>query len=373
MTHQFIHACAGSGKTQHIVDHCSEGATQNVQRLIITLTTSGQDELEQRLGKATNPLAATPEVTGWYLFLLNHIVRPYLPLLFRKHRVTGFIFDAGDARARLRRIPKSNARRYLSENDMAYKDYLEELAAELMIKAGGLVENRLALIYDEIIIDEAQDISRSGLDVIELLLRQDRFHCLLVGDSRQSLIDSSLSSRKNKKADRENLLEWYRRFSREHRLKIIEKSETYRFNQSIADFSDTIFPKTLGFSPTVSRMKEETPHDGVFLVAQEDLEQYFKTYGPTVLRASKASWRDREELTPINFGISKGRTFHRVMILATKSIEDFCLKGKGLTSKSACGFYVAVTRARYSVAIVVQKTRKKLIETAPPELTIWMP
>lgn len=368
MTHQFIHACAGSGKTQHVIDHCNTGPT-DARRLIITLTTTGQDELEGRLHQAIDSSAPMPEVTGWYAFLMNHIVRPYLPLMFPNQRVAGFIFDSGEVKAALRYKPKTDVARYFSKTNMVYKDNLEELAAALMDKANGLVENRLSRIYDEIIIDEAQDISRSGLDVIEHLLHQTPIECLLVGDSRQSLLDSSLSSRKNKKADRQNLMEWYRRFEESGNLTITEKSDTYRFNQTIANFSDTIFPKELGFAPTVSQMSEVSSHDGVFLVAKEDLDDYLTTFSPTVLRASKASWKDQTTLKPINFGNAKGRAYQRVIILATGPIREFCMRGKALKDKSACAFYVAVTRAQYSVAIAVDVSRKKLVETSL--LPVW--
>ncbi len=372
MTHQFVHACAGSGKTQHVIDHCTQ-SQPNVRRLIITLTLTGQDELEGRLQKNIAPSAPAPEITGWYAFLTNHIVRPYLPLLFPGQRVTGFMFDPGDARKSLRYKKKTDPRRYFSEIGMIYKDNLEELATGLIDKAGGLVENRLRLIYHEILIDEAQDISRSGLDVIARLLHQDPVRCLLVGDSRQSLLDSSLSSQKNRKADRQNLMEWYRQFEKSGRLRIDEKVETYRFNQTIADFSDTIFPKKFGFSSTVSRMNDETSHDGVFLLAKEDLGKYIAEFNPTVLRHSSSSWRDQTEHNPITFGNSKGRTYQRVIILATGPIQDFCLKGKELKDKSACAFYVAVTRAQYSVAIVINQSRKNLIASAPQGLPVWTP
>ena len=372
MMHQFVHACAGSGKTQHVIDHCSQGQP-NVRRLIITLTLAGQDELEGRLEKNIGPSVPVPEVMGWYAFLTNHIVRPYLPLLFPEQRVAGFIFDPGDSRKSLRFKKKTDPRRYFSETGMIYKDNLEELATGLIDRAGGLVENRLHLIYDEILIDEAQDVSRSGSDIIARLLHQDLVHCLLVGDSRQSLLDSSLSSRKNRKADRQNLMAWYREFVNLGRLKVDEIVETYRFNQAIADFSDTIFPKRFGFSSTVSRMNDESSHDGVFLLAKEDLEPYVAEFNPTVLRHSSSSWRDQIAHNPITFGNSKGRTYQRVVILATGAIQNFCLKGEELKDRSACAFYVAVTRAQYSVAIVINQSRKNLIASAPLGIPVWTP
>lgn len=372
MNHRLIHACAGSGKTQSIIDHCHVD-TAPKRRLIITLTTSGQDELESRLQQGTATSVWRPEVTGWYAFLLSHIVRPYIQRVFDNLRVTGFLFDCGDLRQALRYKKKSDPSRYFSPTGMAYRDTLEELSVLVMRHVDGLVENRLSLIYDEIVIDEVQDISRIGLDVIARLLQQNSFRCFLVGDSRQSLLDSSLSSSRNKNADRQNLLAWYRNLETTTQLRIEEKTETFRFNQAIADFSDTIFPNNLGFSSTQSLMTTYSGHDGVFLVASEDLDTYVERFKPVVLRDSKKSWKDRTNLFPINFGLSKGRTFERVAILATEPIANFCLSGDALKGKSACSFYVGVTRAKYSVAIVIKKPRSRLLSAVADSIKVWSP
>lgn len=372
MKHYFIHACAGAGKTQRLIDHCSQRKS-DTRRLILTLTLSGQDEIKDRLRSGTTQVESFVEVTGWYAFLLHHVIYPYLPLVFPKQRVNGFIFDAGDAVDKIRFKKKTDPQRYFTADALVYKDHLEELAALIMIKANGLVQNRLSQIYDEILIDEAQDISRSGLDVIDQLLKQDDVRCIIVGDSRQSLLDSSLSSTRNKGADRQKLIHWYRQFEKQGSLQIEEITETYRCNQAIAEFSDTIFSKNLDFASTVSLMHEKSSHSGVFLVAKQDLESYYTAFEPTVLRYSKTSWKDQDALHHINFGVAKGHTYEHVMILATKSIQDFCLKNKQLAGKTACSFYVAVTRAKYSVAIVVNCSRKKLLSASPTALTIWMP
>ncbi|MDH2455530.1 AAA family ATPase [Corynebacterium bovis] len=375
MKHLLIHACAGWGKTQHIIERCSQDVSE-VRRLIITLTLSGQDELEGRLRQVPDLSVTNQQVSGWYKFLMDHVVRPYLPLVFPGQRVTGFIFDPGSEKEKIRKKKKDDRRRYFSDTGMLYKDNLEELAAKVMLKSGGLVEDRLGRIYDEIVFDEVQDISRSGLDVIECLLKQRAVRCLLVGDSRQSVLDSGLASRKNKAADRQKLIEWYRQFQNDGHLTIEEKCETSRFNQKIAKFSDSIFPKELGFCHTVSRMKKRDSgesHEGVFLVAKEDIDAYYEKFAPKVLRHSSASWAGQDILEPMNFGVSKGRTYSRVMILASGPIQDFCLNNKALKGKSACGFYVAVTRARYSVAIVVNKPRSELEILVPPGFSLWPP
>lgn len=307
---------------------------------------------------------------GWYAFLLNHVIRPYLPLLFPDVTITGFLFEAGEEKEDLLYKKQQDPRRYFTDTGLVYRDNIEELAYQVLVKAEGRVEYRLQRIYDEIVVDEAQDISRYGLEVIKKLLQQGHVPCLLVGDSRQSLLDSSLKSPKNKKADRLNLLDWYRQLDLSV-LDICEKAETYRFNQTIADFSDSIFPDEYGFTRTTSRMNERTGHDGVFLISEDDLDAYYKEFKPIVLRRSKDSWKECDSFDPINFGVSKGRTYERVAVLATEPIRDFICKGRPLKGKAACAFYVAVTRAKYSVAVVVKAVRSNCLAPAITNVEVW--
>lgn len=51
MTHLFVHAATGSGKTEHIVCTCAN-RDKPKRRLIITLIQSGQEELISRLSDA---------------------------------------------------------------------------------------------------------------------------------------------------------------------------------------------------------------------------------------------------------------------------------------------------------------------------------
>jgi hypothetical protein len=55
----------------------------------------------------------------------------------------------------------------------------------------------------------------------------------------------------------------------------------------------------------------------------------------------------------INFGIAKGRTYDRVLIFPTANMKKY-LKTKDVgDAGDIAKFYVAVTRAKYSVAFVV--------------------
>ena len=70
----------------------------------------------------------------------------------------------------------------------------------------------------------------------------------------------------------------------------------------------------------------------------------------------------------INFGISKGLTFDRVLIRPTEKIMDF-LKYGSIPEKAKEKLYIAITRARYSVGFIVPNEvdldsfyNKKIIE-----------
>ena len=69
----------------------------------------------------------------------------------------------------------------------------------------------------------------------------------------------------------------------------------------------------------------------------------------------------------MNFGLCKGKTVPRVLIYPTKDMEKSLKNSKTmLKDQTASLFYVAITRAMYSVAIVVNKPRDF-------DITEWTP
>lgn len=369
MTHLFVHAAAGSGKTERIVRTC---ANQNGPRngLIITLTESGQEELASRLAVACKT-AQRPDVMGWYAFLIRHYVRPYLPYVFEGIHPTGFVFDSDPNKLRFLK----GVQRHFTSGGSIYKDTLAELAIKIAEAADGAVENRLSRIYDEIFIDEAQDIGRKSLDVIDRLLKSEAPRVVVVGDVRQSLIDSDRMSTKNKTADRMELLNWYRAHEAAGRLEIEEMTQTFRSNQIIASFADAILPAELGFAATESANRMVTGHDGVFLVQEEHLAEYLQQYDAVPLRDRVTSGKHLDRLRFRNIGQVKGLTFNRVIIYPTQPMLDLISKGKPMAEKSACSFYVAVTRAKSSVAIIVDSKRLTRLLRENPVLPVelWTP
>jgi DNA helicase II / ATP-dependent DNA helicase PcrA len=76
-------------------------------------------------------------------------------------------------------------------------------------------------------------------------------------------------------------------------------------------------------------------------------------FNPTVLRWNRAA--NTLGLLAMNIGVSKGSTFDRVLIFPTKPMLTYIKSGDPTILASRERLYVAVTRARYSVAFVVER------------------
>ena len=343
-------AVAGSRKTQSIVDACV-GGDPDRRRLALTYTLTGQDELSSRL-KTSCPAGQAPEVSGWYAFLLRHWVRPYLPLQFPGRRLRGLNFDGEPSRGRY----ASGEERFLDDYGRAYKMHLSKLATDVSKASNGSVIDRLQRIYDEIYIDEVQDLTGCDLHVLAQLM-ESGIDLYMVGDVRQSVFDTNPQDPTLKQYRGVKMLDWFSEQENSNSLSIEHSVQTWRSNQAIADFSDSLFPAEFSFAATESMQSQSTDHDGVFAIAESHVAAYVKEFEPMCLRSSIRTATD-VDLPFMNFGGVKGRTVDRVLIFPTGTVTDFLIKGRELKPQTACGLYVAVTRARHSVAFVLDDPSK---------------
>ena len=102
------------------------------------------------------------------------------------------------------------------------------------------------------------------------------------------------------------------------------------------------------------------------MVHVADVDAYLETYRPVQLRDSKRT-NVNDNYAVFNFGDSKGLTFDRTLIYPTAPMEKWVFDhNTELQPKSRARFYVAVTRARYSVAIIVKNTEAEI-----PGVSVW--
>jgi hypothetical protein len=349
-------AVAGGRKTQSIVDDC-RAAPKGRQILVVTYTRNNQQELISRLA-CYRPLEAHVEVQGWFSFLLSHWVRPYLPTRWPGQRLRGLNFDGNPGRY------AKGASRFLDSDGRAYKLHLAQLALQTHQASSGAALNRLSRIYDEIHIDEIQDLNGYDLDVLAELMASP-VELNLVGDVRQALIQTNIQDPRNNQYKGTNIKRWFDAHESRGSLKISHEATTWRLNQLIADFADGIFDGSWGFRRTVSRNTDVTGHDGLFAVSPEHISEYFARYGPLCLRHSAACARSLD-LPFMNIRIAKGLSQDRVLIYPTIGMTNFLRNGRAMAATPSCSLYVAVTRARFSVAFIADNP-------AGLGLTVWTP
>lgn len=228
----------------------------------------------------------------------------------------------------------------------------------------GALLHRLECIYDEILIDEVQDLSSHDWEIFDVLIRSS-IEVHMVGDIRQSVLATNPRSKKNTKYSYANSIAWFREREAEGLLTIEESRTTWRCHPVIAAFSDTIFDPSWEFPSTHSENRTSTDHDGVHLVATKHVNDYVAKFDPQCLRHSVSSGKGHD-LAFLNFKVAKGMTFERVLIFPTVPITKFVSRGLLLEAMPASTFYVAVTRAKQSVGIVLD-------DPGTSKLPIWWP
>jgi DNA helicase-2/ATP-dependent DNA helicase PcrA len=356
MANHLTLAVAGSRKTQGIVDYCAS-LPNDQSALVVTFTQNNQAELRSRLAKYAGDHPGIT-VMGWFMFLLRDFARPFLPFKFPGKRILGFNFDGQP-----HRMAKGYSR-FLDPNGAAYACELGRLSQELIEASRGALLHRLECIYDVILIDEVQDFSSHDWEIIDALLGSS-IEVRMVGDIRQSVLATNPRSTKNKKYAYADAVNWFRERETLGVLTISDNTTTWRCHPKIAEFSDTIFNSNWSFPPTVSVNNTVTGHDGVFLIRHEHVYDYVDCFHPQCLRDSVKSGK-AFELKYINFRLAKGMTWKRILIVPTANITRFVQSKKYLDPVPAAKFYVAVTRAEQSVAIVIN-------DPGESQLPYWNP
>jgi len=339
-------AVAGSGKTQGIVNECAAVAKSD-RVLVLTYTSANQTEIENRIdtrvGDHHNIM-----VSGWFSFLIAHFVRPYLPFLYRGRHVQGFDFE-GTPQMYLKTEDWS---RYFNSEGAVYKVHLPQIALRINDASNGVCMRRLEKSYDRVLIDEVQDLCGYDLEVLSLLM-DSNLRVEMVGDIRQAILATNGRESKNKKFMYMKIWDWFRAREKDGSLTITQQRDSWRCRPEIAAMADSLFDSDWGFDSTVSRNNWDTNHDGVFLVHTCDVDSYMETFSPMPLRDSASSGKQFDHLGFTNFGKAKGCTAERVLIFPTTPISKFIQNGKKLESSAAAKFYVGITRARQSVAIIL--------------------
>jgi DNA helicase-2/ATP-dependent DNA helicase PcrA len=357
-------ASAGAGKSERIAKEALERAANGRKVLLLTYTINNQFELVRAICRINKFQPETIVVKGWFSFLLDDMIRPYQRCILDQ-RVSGITFDSRNPhllegktfhiKGRTEKIGDHwNPRHYVTRDNHAHTYYLAKLATRIHEQTGGKPARRLAEIYDAIFIDEIQDLVGWDFAVVRAILGTSIAELDCVGDFRQSIYETSETSKKP-----QTIAEKFAEFAAMG-FATKDLAISWRCIQSICDLADRLHASDGLYSPTKSQVTvvppEHADHQGIFAVPASRLKEYLEKYNPVILRRNRQT---EEELcdgrAAYNFGESKGMGFERVLIIPPDPHAKFLCGDttafkKAKTDESRNKLYVAITRAKYSVA-----------------------
>jgi DNA helicase-2/ATP-dependent DNA helicase PcrA len=246
---------------------------------------------------------------------------------------------------------------YFTNSGKIYSDRLPKFVVKANQKTNGEVIKRISRIYPLILVDEVQDLAGYDLDILKLLFKS-KSEVLLVGDPRQV---TYLTHHENKYAKYKNgkikcFIEEECKRPIECNVDTTTLNCSHRNNNQICEFSHKLYAPE-GYdkiSPCECSgcRTYDVDDEGIYLVKSKDVDAYLQKYNPIQLRWS-VSRKVNLNYSVYNFGESKGKTFERVIIYPTDKMEKWVYRNStSLPFSTKAKFYVGITRARFSVAIV---------------------
>lgn len=350
---KLIVAAAGSGKTTYLVDEALK--KQDAKILITTYTEANESEIRKKIIERNKYIPKNITIQTWFSFLIEHGAKPYQGVLFRKD-IRGMLLVNEQSGLKYKTktgIPVYYSegdefeKHYFTSNQRIYSDKLSKFVIRCNQKSEGSVIDRLSRIYTHIFIDEVQDLAGYDLEFLKLLF-SSTIYTLLVGDPRQGTYSTS-NVQKNKRFQKSQILNFFEDKSIKIKTDQTTLVVNHRCVESICNFSNKLFPN---FPKTTSGNYRSNNHTGVFFVKRKDVDKYLEKYAPIQLR-----WDKRVKVNdnyPIRtFGETKGLTFQRVLVYPTEIFNNWIMNNTiEMAPTSRAKYYVALTRAEYSVAIL---------------------
>lgn len=346
---KLIIAAAGSGKTTHLVETALAHGNQKL--LITTYTQANESEIRKKIIETCGFIPDNITVQTWFSFLLRHGVRPFQGVLFTPS-IKGMLLVNQQS---VRFIPESNVpKHYFTDEGNIYSDKITKFILKCNELTNGAVISRLEEIFPLVYIDEVQDLASYDLDLLALLFRSN-IDTIMVGDPRQVTYLTHHARRLGKYSGGK-LSEFITEECRGDEVTIDDTTLAYshRNNQAICDLSSKLYPEFPASQPcTCNSCRTQIEHEGIFLVRKADVLDYLEAYNPVQLRLRSDTKGIHTDFPVMNFGASKGQSFDRVLIFPTQKMSEWLFNNTvELASKTRAQYYVALTRARFSVGIV---------------------
>ena len=255
-------------------------------------------------------------------------------------------------------------KKFLADNNHIYSDKLSEFAYNCYDARKIQFQERMKKIFSHILIDEVQDLSAWDYNIIAILLKTVNLQTIMCGDLRQKTYSTTPGTKWAKYKGRIDT--FLKREINTKRHNYIDVDETtlnhsHRFGKEIADFASRVigdnFPKTepCQCEECIRRQELFKGRKGVSLLKRSDVPSFIMRYKPMALIWDKKHY-EQVNTYICNYGEAKGITADTCIIFPTKTILSKFLSSEQnqLGDNTRCKLYVAVTRARYISAIVVE-------------------
>lgn len=339
-------SAAGSGKTYDICKEALERARNSERVLITTYTNRGAEAVRKEIRKQNDGvLDSCIVVKTWFTFILSDMIKPYQVFLTKE--IGGVrSLDYSQTYGVINYAKKGTKRKYITEGKNVRSNEAASLVILLNQLSRGLVINRIEDVYRAIFFDEIQDLAGDDIEIIQLLINSST-DVICCGDNKQATFRTH-NAKKNKALTGKNIWSFFEELEKKGVVEVERNLSSRRFNSQICEFANSVFP--VG-EPITTLMNEKTEHDGIFMIGSESINLYQQYFASQVLRYDVKA--ETYGYAAVNFGACKGETFDRIIIIPNGPLKKF-LKNK-IPLDNPEKYYVAVTRARYSITFVLEE------------------
>jgi len=354
-------AAAGAGKTTYLVQEALKIKDKKI--LITTFTDENIREIKKKIIELNGFIPKNIIIRGWFSFLLQDCLRPYQCVLNSElyNKNVGFNYWT-EGQSGLKYVVKGRPiywgekdffKYYFDSKLAIYSDKLSKFVIRIHEKNSNLIFERLSRIYQNIFIDEVQDLAGYDLDIIKYLYLSIE-NIITVGDPRQTTY-STHHSQKYEKYSKGKIKDFFL----DHLDNICEIDEktlcrSHRNEAIICDLSSKLFTT---FAPSQSCEccdDNHIEHLGAFYIPESKQQKYLEHYQPTQLRWDARCKKVNRQFNAMNIGSSKGLTLDRVILYPTKQMIEWLKdETKTFEQQTQSKFYVGLTRARYSLGILI--------------------
>lgn len=354
-------AAAGAGKTTFLVQEALKIKDRKI--LITTFTDENVIEIKKKFIDINGFIPHNIHIKGWFSFLLQDCLKPYQCVLNKDLFVKKLGFKYwNEGRSGLRYYSKGRPVywgekdffQYYFDSDLSiYSDKLSKYVVRIYENDRSLIFNRLSKIYGYVFIDEVQDLAGYDLDIVRKIYANIA-NVIAVGDPRQTTY-STHHSQKYEKYSKGKIKNYFL----EHLNDICEIDEvtlckSHRNEPIICHISSQLFPD---FTPSESCEccnDSHIEHLGVFYVPESKKLSYLEKFRPVQLRWDSNNKQVNSNYPAMNIGSSKGLTLERVILYPTSHMVDWFKDDKKIfAQQTQSKFYVGLTRARYSLGILI--------------------